>query len=68
MTTLQIAVKGMHCPSCETLITDVLTEMPGVKKAVVSLKAASATVDFDPQAVSEAQLRSAIEAEGYKTE
>lgn len=62
-----IIVKGMHCQSCEMLLTDVLTEMPGVEKAQVSLKEAKATVEYDPTLVDEKDLRKAIEAEGYKT-
>ena len=62
-----IPIKGMHCRSCEALITDVLTETDGVKEAKVSLKENAAAVEFDESRVSEAQLRKAIEAEGYKT-
>lgn len=56
----------MHCKSCENLLTEVLSETPGVKKATVSLKDTNATVEFDPETISEAELRQAIEAEGYK--
>jgi copper chaperone CopZ len=62
-----IPIKGMHCPSCEVLITDVLAETDGVKAAKVSLAENAAHVEFDQSKVSEAQLRKAIEAEGYKT-
>jgi copper chaperone CopZ len=62
-----IPIKGMHCPSCEALLTDVLAETDGVKEARVSLKENIAHVEFDQSKVSEAQLRKAIEAEGYTT-
>ncbi len=62
-----IKVQGMHCHGCEALLTDVLGETEGVKEARVSLKENAAHVEFDESKVSEAQLRKAIEAEGYKT-
>lgn len=62
-----ITIQGMHCSSCETLLTDVLSETEGVRNAQVSLKDGNATVDFDEKTVSEARLRHVIEAEGYKT-
>jgi len=66
-TTTTINVQGMHCQSCEALLTDVLCELPGVKAAKVSLKAKAAQVEFDASEVSEKTLRAAIEAEGYTT-
>jgi Cu+-exporting ATPase len=62
--TTTFAVGGMHCASCETLLTDVLCDVPGVQRATVSKAAGSATVQHDAR-VSAQQLREAIEAEGY---
>ncbi|HIH24819.1 TPA: heavy-metal-associated domain-containing protein [Candidatus Woesearchaeota archaeon] len=62
-----ITIQGMHCASCEALLTDVLSETEGVVDAHVSLKNGNATVEFDDKTVSEARLRRLIEAEGYKT-
>jgi copper chaperone CopZ len=62
-----IKIKGMHCQSCEMLLTDVLAELPGVKAAQVSLKQEAANVEYDEKKTSEKEMRSAIEAEGYKT-
>lgn len=61
-----IKVQGMHCHGCEALLTDVLSEIKGVSEAKVSLKEERAIVEHDAT-VNEAQLRKAIEAEGYKT-
>jgi copper chaperone CopZ len=61
-----IAIKGMHCASCSTLLTEVLTDLPGVQDAHVDFKTEKAEVTFDPAKVSEAQMRKAIEDEGYK--
>ena len=40
-------IKGMHCASCVGLIEKSLTQMPGVKKAMVNLATEQATVTFD---------------------
>jgi copper chaperone CopZ len=64
-TTLNI--KGMHCTACEMLLTEVLEELPGVKKVNVSLKSHSATVEHETT-TSAATLKKAVEAEGYKVE
>jgi len=66
MKTTTFAITGMHCASCETLLTEVLEEVPGVTSATVSYKDGKATVAHDAH-VSDTQLRAAIEAEGYKT-
>jgi copper chaperone CopZ len=65
---LTIPIEGMHCASCETLLTELLCELPGVSKAHVSMQAKSATVEYDAGKVTEKDMRKAIEAEGYKTQ
>lgn len=66
MKTTTITINGMHCASCETLLSEVLEEIDGVDSATVSYKDGAATVTHK-DIVSERQLRNAIEAEGYKT-
>jgi copper chaperone CopZ len=66
MNTTTITINGMHCASCETLLTEVLEEIDGVDSAVVSYAGKSATVTHNDK-VTVAQLRKAVEAEGYKT-
>lgn len=61
-----ITVKGMHCSSCETLLNEALTEIPGVKEAKIDSKKGTAIVTHDAN-VPINKLRAAIEAEGYKT-
>lgn len=64
----QISIKGMHCNSCVMLLTDILTEMEGVKEAEVSLEKEQAVVEYDPKTVNVEHMKAAIEAEGYTTE
>ncbi|MBW3020611.1 cation transporter [Candidatus Woesearchaeota archaeon] len=68
MKKVNIKIKGMHCPSCEILIQDILEETEGVKKAKVSLKTNSAEIEFDEKEVQLDYLKSLIRQEGYKIE
>ena len=68
MTQTVINIKGMHCASCEVLLTDVLCDIPGVSTAKVSIKTHTAFVDYDSKQTTEQVLRKAIEAEGYETQ
>lgn len=63
----KITIHGMHCASCETLLTDVLADTEGVAQAKVSKSASMAEVEYDPSKTDEKALRKAIESEGYKT-
>jgi sulfite exporter TauE/SafE/copper chaperone CopZ len=60
-----VPIKGMHCKSCEVLVSEKLTEIPGVKSVKVSLKNQQAEV-FSKQLIDEAAIRKAIEEAGYK--
>lgn len=63
-----IKIGGMSCQGCVKNITGVLTALAGVSAADVSLEAAQARVDFDPQAVSRVALIDAIEDAGFDAE
>jgi copper chaperone CopZ len=60
-----LEVKGMHCKSCEALLTDVASEIDGVRKAAADSRRGTLTVSCSDAAVLEAVKR-AIEKEGYK--
>ena len=63
-----IKVGGMSCQGCVKNITGVLSGMPGVASADVSLEAAEARVAFDPQVVTRGALVTAIEDAGFDAE
>lgn len=63
-----IKVGGMSCQGCVRNITGVLSALPGVASADVSLEAGEARVTFDPQAVSRDALVGAIEDAGFDAE
>jgi copper chaperone len=65
MASVVIKVGGMSCGGCVRNVTDVLSALPGVSSAVVSLEAGEAAVEFDAAQVDVAALRGAIEDAGF---
>lgn len=65
MTTTVLKVGGMSCQGCVKNVTQVLTALPGVAKAEVSLEAGEAAVEFDAAVVSRAALLGAVEDAGF---
>ena len=63
-----IKVGGMSCQGCVKNITGVLTALPGVAAAEVSLEDGEARVSFDPQVVARSALIAAIEDAGFDAE
>ena len=68
MENVVIKVGGMSCQGCVKNITGVLTALPGVTAAEVSLDAAEARVAFDPQIVAREALVGAIQDAGFDAE
>lgn len=65
MTDITIPVGGMTCGGCVASVRRVLSAVPGVAEAQVSLDPAQAWVRYDPAAATPQALRAAIEAAGY---
>ena len=63
-----IKVGGMSCQGCVKNIQGVLTALPGVASAVVSLEAAEAVVSFNSRLVDRSSLLNAIEDAGFDAE
>ncbi len=59
-------VKGMHCKSCETVLTEDFQEQEGVKKVAVSYAKGTVAVEYDEKKVSEEAMRGIIRKEGYE--
>lgn len=68
MAKIEIKTKGMHCPSCETLVVDELQETDGVSKAEADFKTGTVSVEFDESKLDVKKIKLMIEKEGYKTE
>lgn len=66
MEKLTLTVEGMTCGHCEARVTKALSEVSGVKIAVVSLDEGTATVEFEKGQVTEDALIDAVEEAGYE--
>ena len=60
---IELKVTGMHCKSCETLISDELKDI-GAKNIKISFKTNEATFDID-SVVSEDKILTAVKNAGY---
>ncbi|HXI45127.1 MAG TPA: heavy metal translocating P-type ATPase, partial [Candidatus Acidoferrales bacterium] len=58
-------IEGMTCASCVNRITRFLAKVEGVAEANVNLASESATVRYDPAALTVADLVAAVDAAGY---
>lgn len=67
MKTIELKIKGMHCPSCKMVINDILDDL-GVEKSTVDSKKGTAIIDFDENKITQDQIKKDIEQEGYEVE
>lgn len=58
-------ISGMTCAACATRIEKGLNKLEGVEQASVNLALERSNVTFDPDKISEADLREKVEALGY---
>lgn len=65
MNDITLNVTGMTCGGCVNSVHKVLTALPGVKDAAVTLTPGQAHVTFDPQKTDPAALVKAIEGAGF---
>lgn len=65
MTHTTLEIDGMTCGGCVASVTRVLTGLPGVTSAQVSLEQSQAVVVHDPTTAPVAALRSAVEDAGF---
>jgi Cu+-exporting ATPase len=63
--TIRIPVSGMTCAACQSRVQRSLQKQPGVADASVNLMMKSATVTYDPAAVTPERLVEAIRETGY---
>lgn len=65
MQTRTIPIKGMHCKSCEVLISEELGDLDGVEHAKVSVATGNATITA-ARMPTDAVIRQAVKAAGYE--
>jgi len=61
-------IKGMHCPSCETIIKEELVELAGVGDISVNAQTGSAELTLDESKNSESDVIDAVKKAGYTAE
>jgi Cu+-exporting ATPase len=61
-----LKVKGIHCPSCVSMIKKTVKKVNGVEEASVSLETGEVTVLFDPAKKPIENVVRAINKMGYK--
>ncbi len=68
MTRLVLKVEGMSCSHCENRVKKAVGALSGVSGVDVNLAEKTVTVQLDPAAVSEKQIRDTIQDQGYEVE
>jgi len=68
MNELVLHVTGMHCGGCVASVQKVLSGLPGVADAEVSLEPAEARVRYDPEQITPAALGQAVIDVGFGVE
>ncbi|WP_027717885.1 heavy metal translocating P-type ATPase [Desulfovirgula thermocuniculi] len=63
---VSLPVEGMSCASCAARVEKALKAVPGVKNAAVNLAAQKASVEYDPQQATVADLARAVLELGYR--
>lgn len=66
--TVALKLSGLHCTSCSLNIDGTLEDTPGVIQSSTSYAKSQATIEFDPQKVTAAELKKVIETLGYQVE
>lgn len=59
-------IEGMHCASCEFLISRIALSTPGIHSATSSYATSTAKIVYDPGLVTEADLPSLLSRSGYR--
>ncbi len=66
---LKIKITGMHCASCEKLISEALKELNGVKDAVVNYAEGIGQINYDPDTLKNTKdIIKVVQKEGYNAE
>lgn len=61
----EIGVEGMSCNHCVNAVKTALKKIDGVGEVIVSLENKKVTVEYDTEKVSQDDIKTAIEDQGY---
>ena len=65
MTDITLSITGMTCGGCVSSVQKVLTALPGVQSAEVTLSPGQARVTFDPSVIALTALEQAVIDAGF---
>jgi copper chaperone len=65
MQTITLKVEGMSCDHCKQTVEGALKKLTGVERAEVNLAEKNVTVWYDETRTTVAQMKEAIEDQGY---
>ena len=60
----RLEISGMHCKSCETLITEAFMEIPGMVSVKVDNKKGTAEIEHNGASIDE--IKKSLKEMGYK--
>ncbi len=60
-----LKVEGMSCMHCENAVKKAVGGLAGVESVAVDLKGKTVTVEYDESKVTLAEIKNAIEDQGY---
>jgi copper chaperone CopZ len=63
---IQLKVTGMSCTGCSNRCQRSLLDLNGIRKADVSYEKGAATIEYNPDSISEAQIIQRISEIGFK--
>ncbi|WP_339105267.1 heavy metal translocating P-type ATPase [Haloterrigena salinisoli] len=66
--TAHLDIRGMSCANCSQTISDALESLDGVREATINFATDEGTVEYDPEAVSLAEIYAAIDEAGYEAD
>ncbi len=66
MSRIIVPIKGMHCRSCELLVQDELSQLPGVKHVKASSKYHQVELTVIDNTIDEAEIAGAVARAGYE--
>jgi P-type Cu+ transporter len=65
MKKINLTISGMHCASCSTLLEKALTRTNGVSTANVNFSTGKATIEFNPDVVTQSDFAKLVKKKGY---
>ncbi|WP_126663928.1 heavy metal translocating P-type ATPase [Haloterrigena salifodinae] len=66
--TAHLDIRGMSCANCSQTISDALESLDGVSEANINFATDEGTVEYDPDAVSLAEIYTSIDEAGYEAD